>query len=254
MAKATAEQQAAEYVANRIAADRREASDRLKRVKRSLPALERRYDKAGAAFTRNPDSPLTQEVADEYENSGRTLRQAIDALRAEEAFLARLDDPAEVERRINVRLNLLDAKEARMASKTNSSSKTSKKVDTSKVGEPPVERVVEMFDAGSSLADIAKALNADKVMRVSPAGNVTKWYPVDLRDLYLAKTGLAEMPTRSKAQKPPTPARKLDKPEPKNGAKTKPEPEQHKPQLVKPDPKPAKKASTPRKRGSKAAA
>lgn len=276
-----ATQAAREYVARRIEAERAELTAKIAERSSDTPRLQRAYDEACAELTRierkhGYDAPITdpeRAAARTMEVSGNSLRQQLTAVEQLQRKLRRLDDPAEVERRVNVRLSLSAIQNGGTTmSKAANTTKASKAAKTEGPKEAPkelVDRIVRDINSGIGLTAVAKALTEEGVPTL---GKSSKWHPPVVRAIFLKATGLkgvkdtrAANPVASKktADQPAKPAEKVT---PKRGggkslqevvdgeqaahdAETKATNTERSAGEAKPDPKPASK---PRGRGKKA--
>lgn len=230
-------------VEGQIASEVAEAHARIKRLRKELPAATKTADRLWRKLLALPEGKTDPKIDEQLEAARTNELRIVDALRAEEAHLARLADPATVESRIYRRTLELDKREeTKMARKTNNKNQTP---DNGPAPTALVNRIVKMIDGGMGLTAVAKKFNDEQVPLT---GRNKVWHPQVVRGIYLKKTGKAgikdvrkDNPVASKkvAAQPPKAATKLDK-----ASKIE----------VKPDPKPTSTRKSGRKSTRKAAA
>lgn len=239
-----------EYVARRIETEKAELREALARLDKASPKLTREYDKAWAKYMATPDGHAkAEEFGVAAEQAGRLLHLNMDEAGRTRAALLKLDDPAEVARRVDVREQLATLK----ARKENDMPAKKNKTVKTEVSQEIVDRIVADIDSGLGLTTVANKLNDDKV---KTPGKSEVWYPQVVRGIYMKATGAkgirdvrknAPLASRAVAD---TPAAKTEKAEPKNGngkTSVKDAAEAAATKEVTPDPKPTRKPRAPRK-------
>jgi hypothetical protein len=219
-----AREKAREYVAAQIEQERKAINEQAARLKKGVPALQKTYDKAQSALSAieaaDPDTPSMSDkerlAARKMQAAGGSLRGQLAAIASAGERLRRLDDPAEIERRVNARYTRSTYNNNRrgggdMPART-------EREPAREVPQDVVDRIVSEINDGTGLVTVTKKLNTDGV----PAGGRAKqWYPVTVRDVYLKATGAdnlktvrAEKPlaSRKASDRPPRETTKLDRP------------------------------------------
>lgn len=246
------------YVTARIADERAQLVKQLKAAERNVKPLNAKYERASKAHDKTvidldaPESDKERKARIAKDAALSALQGTLHAIAATRIKIAKLDDPAELDRRVAVKERLDNIGATPTTQEEREMAGTTNKHSEKKVAEITAA-VVAAVKETKSFTRAAEKLNADKVPTLGKSSK-KGWYTQIVRACFL-KTGerVTLKPQRKIGDKPATATVKLDKGDTGNGTTA----SAGKAKDVKPDPKPkattGKRATAKRSTATRAA-